>query len=42
MILSFFQLKADLDKYPKLKAIHRNVEKNPGIAKWIKERPEGM
>lgn len=37
--LAFMQTKLDLSKHPKLKAICENVEKNPGIAKWMKERP---
>ncbi|XP_066304159.1 hematopoietic prostaglandin D synthase-like [Branchiostoma lanceolatum] len=28
-----------LDKYPNLKKVADNVKANPGIAKWLKERP---
>eukprot|EP00058_Branchiostoma_floridae_P024823 XP_002610313.1 hypothetical protein BRAFLDRAFT_123724 [Branchiostoma floridae] len=28
------------DKYPKLKKVVASVQANPGIAKWLKERPQ--
>ena len=37
-----FQAEIDWEKYPKLKAVHDNVSNNPGIAKWMKERPQTM
>ena len=36
----YLQVEIDWSKFPKLKAVVDNVTSNPGIAKWIKERPE--
>ena len=30
----------DLDKYPKIKALHERVKAHPKIAEWLAKRPE--
>jgi glutathione S-transferase len=35
-----FKVEINVDSYPKLKAMRKNVESNPKIAKWMKERPQ--
>ena len=35
-----WQVEIEWTKYPKLKAVVDKVTSNPGIAKWLKERPK--
>jgi len=39
---SMFGIEVNLDNFPKLKALKAKVEKTPGLAEWLKNRPQNI